>query len=804
MVGRLSGRISILPSILWRLFAMTRQALTVSIASQRPTAIWISEPVWDARYLRTISIEFEEDDCLYDYALYDQYTRFDGDLPTPPAIQQLFTLSTSRRTRDLLPGPRLPLPPPRKQLLDPNTTPYSQLIGIRSAVDRRPTTHKTPMSRQRGSNQERLARKSLNPVSPTQIPLPMSPGPQPVSMHGVSHSLAALTPNTNAAVNASKSKRPAASGVSLDRVSTNWNEKTPTQRVRSLPSGTANGPRVEAPNVTPSSAPSRAPPRPPARSPLRPAVRPHPASPQPSRSSPLPSTTKSQSKGNTVRPSLKEAKTHSEPSSRAQASASHPSLDMSSSTNIKGNTVERELDKFKNKRQLYQSGQSGVTFASLLEMYAPANQPPPPPMPALPSIMLPIEVTNAAAVANAARESSAFRGRERSGSGGSTASLATRRKWSGLSVDSTNTHGAVKERVASPTFTPGRMSTTSLSTSTSRRRDRSRSDPLGRDSVASPPPTDSDAGSSTVMGGPSPTSTIFPTSASTSCLPDHPAPPHTKQKRQHALLELLNTERAYASDLVLVQSVHMPLALGLNVQIGGEIIGLGQPPTTISSTTTNGRSTNTLSITSSGASTHTASSRGSGVSISGSSGPSNPLTASTSTQAQMTAATTTSTSATDERQSPSPANNEPPMTQDDVRVIFGNIEQLAVFADGFADEIETALGAEIPGCNGVDRVGELFVKRVSSDFALVGTIIDTRVIPDSHHDSYFLPIHGPPRLRAIKVCPARSECYPRHETIPRRHKGYLHGSLERLESLLFAHQARPAIYQVPAVTGRHR
>lgn len=611
----------------------------------------------------------------------------------------------------MLPGPRLPPSPPRKKLLDPNTTPYSQLIGTRSAVDKRLATQKTPMSRKRGSNLETLTRQSLNPVSPTQIPLPMSPGPQAESMHGVSHSLAALTANSNAAVNASKYKRPAASGASIDRVSTNGNEKTPTQRVRSLPSGASNGPRAETPNATPSPGSSRVPPRPPARSPLRPTSRQHPASPQQSRSSPLPSTTKSQSKDNTKRPSLKETKTHSEPSSRAQTSASHLSLDMYSSTSIKGNMVERELDKFKNKRQLYQSGQSAVTFASLLEMYAPANQPPPPPMPAIPNIMLPIEVTNAAIVANAAREGPAFRGRERSGSGGSTASLATRKKQSGLGVDSTNTHGAVKERVASPTFAPGRMSTTSLSTSTSRSRDRSRSDPLGGDSVASPPPSDA----STIRGVPSPTSSIFPKSVSTGSLLDHPTPPLTKQKRQHALLELLNTERAYASDLVLVQSVHMPLALGLNVQIGGEIIGLGQPPTTVPSTTTNGTSTNTLSITSSNASTHTASSRGSGISISGSSGPSNPLSASTSTQAQATAATTASTTATDERQSPSPANNEPPMTQDDVRVIFGNIEQLAVFADGFAEEIETALGAEIPGGGGVDRVGELFVKRASSD-----------------------------------------------------------------------------------------
>lgn len=686
---------------------MTRPALTVSIAPQRPTAIWISEPVWDPRYLRAISLEFEEDDCLYDYALYDQYTRFNGDLPTPPAIQQLFSLSTSRRTQDLLSGPRLQLPPSRKRLLDPNTTPYSQLIGTRNAVDKRPTAPKTPMSRQRGSKQETLAQQSLNPLSPTQIPLPMSPGPQVGSMHGVSHSLTALTANSNAAASVSKSKRPAASGVSLDRISTNGNDKTPTQRVRALPSGTANGPRAETPTSTGS---SRASPRPPpARSPLRAAARQHPASLQQTRTSPLPSTTKSQTKDNTVRPSLKESKTHSEPLSRAQAPASKPSLDMSSSTSTKGNTVERELDKFKNKRQLYQSGQSAVTFASLLEMYSPANQPPPP-VPALPNITLPIEVTNAAAVANAARESAAFRGRERSGSGGSMASLATRRK---RSVDTTNTQGAIKERVASPTFAPGRMSTTSLSTSTSRSRDRSRSDPLGRDSVASSPPTDSDAGSSTIRGVPSPTSTNFPKSASTGSLPDHPAPPHTKQKRQHALLELLNTERAYASDLVLVQSVHMPLALGLNVQLGGEIIGLGQPPNAAPSTVTNGTSTNTLSITSSGASTHTASSRGSGLSVSGSSGPSNPLTASTSTQAL-------ATGATEERQSPSPANNEPPMTQDDVRVIFGNIEQLAVFADGFADEIETALGTEIPGGIGADGVGELFVKRVSSVFFLRG------------------------------------------------------------------------------------
>lgn len=39
-------------------------------------------------------------------------------------------------------------------------------------------------------------------------------------------------------------------------------------------------------------------------------------------------------------------------------------------------------------------------------------------------------------------------------------------------------------------------------------------------------------------------------------------PPQTLSKRTHALLELLTTERAYASDLALIRDVHVPLALG--------------------------------------------------------------------------------------------------------------------------------------------------------------------------------------------------------------------------------------------------
>lgn len=39
--------------------------------------------------------------------------------------------------------------------------------------------------------------------------------------------------------------------------------------------------------------------------------------------------------------------------------------------------------------------------------------------------------------------------------------------------------------------------------------------------------------------------------------------PPTMSKRAHALLELLSSERAYASDLALIRDIHIPLALGM-------------------------------------------------------------------------------------------------------------------------------------------------------------------------------------------------------------------------------------------------
>lgn len=38
-------------------------------------------------------------------------------------------------------------------------------------------------------------------------------------------------------------------------------------------------------------------------------------------------------------------------------------------------------------------------------------------------------------------------------------------------------------------------------------------------------------------------------------------------KRIHALMELLSTERAYASDLALIRDIHIPLALGVSPSI---------------------------------------------------------------------------------------------------------------------------------------------------------------------------------------------------------------------------------------------
>lgn len=54
------------------------------------------------------------------------------------------------------------------------------------------------------------------------------------------------------------------------------------------------------------------------------------------------------------------------------------------------------------------------------------------------------------------------------------------------------------------------------------------------------------------------------------------------------------------------------------------------------------------------------------------------------------------------------------MTKEDTKIIFGNIEELAVFSEVFCDKLEEALAGVLdPNGNGNDNVGELFLSMVS-------------------------------------------------------------------------------------------
>jgi dynamin-binding protein len=143
-------------------------------------------------------------------------------------------------------------------------------------------------------------------------------------------------------------------------------------------------------------------------------------------------------------------------------------------------------------------------------------------------------------------------------------------------------------------------------------------------------------------------------------------------KRKYALLELLSSERVYANDLALMRHIHIPMALGHSSHFhppdspSAEVDGL-------------------------------------------------PSTRSTSSRSALSSSTPFIFK--DE------VVNKPPMTAEDVRVIFSNTEDLAVFADVFAERIEVALGDTLdvtddgsPGISDpdsrVDAVGELFLEVV--------------------------------------------------------------------------------------------
>ncbi|KAG5715564.1 Rho guanine nucleotide exchange factor gef1, partial [Termitomyces sp. T112] len=129
------------------------------------------------------------------------------------------------------------------------------------------------------------------------------------------------------------------------------------------------------------------------------------------------------------------------------------------------------------------------------------------------------------------------------------------------------------------------------------------------------------------------------------------APPQTPMtKRQHALHELLSSERAYASDLALIREFHIPMALGQQVPLN---IPIPSSPPSLSSSSSS-RTVSTASDCSAGL-------------------------------------------------------LNPPMTFEDVRIIFSNIGDLAQFSDHFCNLIEEALGSTLDGGEGEDRLGALFI-----------------------------------------------------------------------------------------------
>ncbi|KAL0955621.1 hypothetical protein HGRIS_001854 [Hohenbuehelia grisea] len=150
-------------------------------------------------------------------------------------------------------------------------------------------------------------------------------------------------------------------------------------------------------------------------------------------------------------------------------------------------------------------------------------------------------------------------------------------------------------------------------------------------------------------------------------------------KRQHALHELLSSERAYASDLALIKDVHIPLALGQPAAF--------HIPASATKTSNNARTLST-------ASSSTTSSFASATSV-----------GTTSTSATSAASVASSSS----MPSAPSLDGPPPMTPADARMIFSNIADLAVFSDHFCDLLQDALGSEIEGGYGEDCVGEAFL-----------------------------------------------------------------------------------------------
>ncbi|KAI1785939.1 hypothetical protein LXA43DRAFT_99031 [Ganoderma leucocontextum] len=147
-------------------------------------------------------------------------------------------------------------------------------------------------------------------------------------------------------------------------------------------------------------------------------------------------------------------------------------------------------------------------------------------------------------------------------------------------------------------------------------------------------------------------------------------------KREYALLELLDSERTYASDLILIRDYQIPLASGRLSSISSVWLasdsentirrypGLG-PPTSDTPATLPG----SCAV------------------------ASRPLTTASDVSALSLDSIFTLR----------------PMKTKDVNIVFGNIEELAAFSERFLDQLESALGKLIEDSDGEDYVGRFFL-----------------------------------------------------------------------------------------------
>lgn len=160
-------------------------------------------------------------------------------------------------------------------------------------------------------------------------------------------------------------------------------------------------------------------------------------------------------------------------------------------------------------------------------------------------------------------------------------------------------------------------------------------------------------------------------SSSSSTSDSAPTSSHrSMSKREYALRELLSSERAYASDLSLIHQVYIPLAQG-----EGSFFTI---PTNL---------------------THTLS----GQSFPLSNVPLSPPNSSASSSRTLSTASDSST-----------ASLGPPMTPEDMKIIFSNVVDLLVLSEALCQELEGALGSILEGGVGQDRVGEVFFDFVST------------------------------------------------------------------------------------------